>query len=153
MKYILLLFPLFSFAQTKKTSDHPFEGAKKIVVLVKDTTGIFEKVENSLLNSGYTFTVADKNDKFLVTDLKTQKDGTRMKIRAHVRDSSVVFDGFYPLDDNDNGGTLISVNGQSETRKPESVIYKGQKGSPFMNAWQELTRAASAIGGKRIYSE
>jgi hypothetical protein len=131
MKNLLLLL-LITFASVSAYSQIP-EKANTITVTLPDSATVNEKVLKVLASKDYT--IKDANKSVINTTAKTLKGNTRVSISAKIKGAEVSLTGLI----------LIATEGSKR------VEYKGAKGTPFMNAWEEMDKVAKALGGKVKY--
>jgi hypothetical protein len=127
---LLLLCPLFSFAQSK--------GDTKIIVTT-DSTGLFNKVAMVLYESGYSLAQKDEALKFMASNEKILR-WANVKVNALVKGNEVILSGVFD--------PVVSV-----ITDPEPIVYRGMKGSIYRTTFAELQAIADKIGGQIRYSK
>ena len=134
MKKLLLLFFLTFSATLLFGQDIP-EKANTIVVTFADSSNLQEKISKVFTEKDYKVKTTSKTAKKIVTGPKTLKGDTRVALAADIKGAEVFLTG------------SIVVAAQSGMK----VEYKGKKGTPIMNAWEEMDKVAKALGGKITY--
>ncbi|GAL85839.1 hypothetical protein MYP_3068 [Sporocytophaga myxococcoides] len=132
-KIILLMF--FCLLGTLGFSQAIPEKANTIVITLPDSNGVLDKVKEVFLEKDYTLK-AGKGTSKVVTNPKTLKGGkTRVNLIAEIKGAEVWLSG------------NISIAAQDGMK----IEYKGNKGTPIMDAWEELEKVAKAFGKKMKY--
>jgi hypothetical protein len=131
MKNLFLLF-FIAFSTVSGFSQIP-EKANTITITLPDSATANEKVLKVLASKDYT--IKDANKTVINTAAKTLKSNTRLSLTAKIKGAEVALTGFI----------LIATEGSKR------IEYKGVKGTPFMNAWEEMDKVAKALGGKVSY--
>jgi len=134
MKNLSLLLFFFLFGIMVGYSQGIPENANTITVTVADSNTVKEKVVNVLEKRGYTVN-SGKTAKVTTTAPMTLKNGTRVAYSVSYKGTEVLITGALP------------VAGQSGTK----IAYKGNKGTPMMNGWEEMTKIAKELGGSVKY--
>jgi hypothetical protein len=134
MKNLLVLLFMMAFGTiTGYTQDVP-EKANTVIVKVSDSITIREKIVSLLESKGYSVNSA-KTAKVITTAPRTLKNGTRVVYSFNVKGPEVFVTGSLP------------VAGQPGTQ----IAYKGNKGTPMMNGWEEMTKIAKELKGTIKY--
>jgi hypothetical protein len=132
-KIILLMF--FALIGTLGFSQAIPEKANTIVITLPDSNGVNDKVKEIFLEKDYTIRGGKATSK-VATNPKTLKGGkTRVSLVAEIKGAEVWLSG------------NISVAAQDGMR----IEYKGNKGTPIMDAWEEMEKVAKAFGKKLKY--
>lgn len=124
---VLLLFLFVMLVGNSYAQNIP-EKANTIIVTVDGDAA--DKVNKVLTKQGFTVKQDKKNPSLYNTDPKTIKNNTRVALSAEVNGNEVVIKG------------RITATGQSSL----PIEYKGAKGTAAMNAWEEMEKAAKALG-------
>lgn len=136
MKHLFSLLFLFLFSILTGYSQDVPEKANTIIVTVSDSLTIKEKIESILEGKGYTVNQG-KSSTLITTAPRTLKNGTRVSFKFEVKGSEVFITGFLP------------VAGQSGTQ----ISYQGNKGTPMMNGWEEMTKIAKELKSPLKYDK
>jgi hypothetical protein len=128
----------------------PFKGARKVSVLIKDTsTNLLDKVTIILFDKGFTIEQKDDKLKILSTkELPSKKWGTMSKIRIRINDTAIVFTSQIAINSAD---TFLGT--KESTKSFMDVYYGGSKKSPLREAWEQMVEIASQVGQSIIYSK
>ncbi len=124
MKNLLLLF-LFVFATTLSYAQDVPAKSNTIVITLADSNGVSDKVIKALKGRDYTVNTS-KNPNSLSTAARTLKNDTRVLFLVLIKGNEIALSGKLP------------VAGQSNM----PIEYKGSKGSPSMNGWDEMEKIA-----------
>lgn len=136
-KYVLLsLFSFFSITliHSQKKED------SKIVITVKDTVDMYEKVRTAFVRSN--FLVKDLNIADTIITYPTEFNGLYTTAFAIFNNNTVTLSGRYSL-------KKVDYFGYNSTSKDSKriIYYKGSK------TWRILMEVAKMIGGDIFYSE
>jgi hypothetical protein len=147
MKYLAFLTMFISpyFAPAQQA---PPKKASKIIVLIKDTTALLDKLALDLFDRRFTIDSRDNNLKYLVTKERTNSNGMMLtKIRAIVKDSSLILTSEMAL------ANEVTIMGVTTKQTFDPVTYTGMKKSYMMQAWNELDAIAHKFGNNIGYSK
>jgi hypothetical protein len=132
----LFLIPALSFAQQK--------GDSKIIVVASDTTNLLNRIAITFIDKGYSIEGKDPAIGYVASGEKTMKTvAASTKVRAIVKDSTIVFTGLCALD--------IKILDSERTFYPTS--YKTNKGNIFRTAWDEMYFIAKQFGTRISFSK
>lgn len=130
--FLLFVFIIFAgqaaFAQTVP------DKANTIVITLPDSNGVNEKVVKVFTSKDFTVKGSKTSPK-ISTGPKTLKGNTRVALVAEIKGADVML----------SGNIVVAAQGGMR------VEYKGNKGTPIMNAWEEMDKVAKAFGGKIKY--
>lgn len=143
MKIIFIL--ALSVCALLAHAQKPPKKSSKIVVSA-DTAGVFNKIVLSLYDLGYTIESRDDVNKFVLSGEK-EFGSYSIKMKALVKDSSIVFSGFMA------SNVSISIYGAKTERAFGSVYFGGMKGSPLRDAWEKLENFALSFGATISYGQ
>jgi hypothetical protein len=143
MKIKMILFGLFLICTCTALAQKNKE--KKIIVTVKDTAGLFNRVVHAFYEKEYTLDNKDNEAGFISTKEKTIQAGfpTEVKLRALIKDSVIIFSGEYKVN--------LAVMGQPPTF--DQIANWGMKGSAVRLSWEEMLFIAKQFGDKITYSK
>lgn len=144
---LAVLCLLASFAYSQST---PIKGAKKVIVLAKDSSNSFlDKVTLILFDKGFTIDQKDDKLKILSTkELPSKKWGTMSKIRIRVIDTAIVLTSQIAINYD------YDILGLKESTKSfMDVEFKGSKKSAMREAWDQMVEIASQLGQSITYSK
>lgn len=111
------------------------EKANTIIITLPDSNGVLDKVKEVFSEKDYTLRSGKSTSK-VATNTKTLKGGkTRVNLVAEIKGAEVWL----------SGG--ISIAGQEGMK----IEYKGNKGTPIMDAWEEMEKVGKAFGKKLKY--
>ncbi len=130
--YLLLNLLLFMF-NISYSQEIPAK-ANTIVIAMPDSNNLNKKIMDVLAHNGYTIKSTSKVSSVTSTEPKTLKN-TRLTLNATTKGREVFLKG------------QIFIAGQESL----NLEYKGNKGTPIMNAWEEMEKVAKAMGGKLRY--
>jgi hypothetical protein len=140
VKYLLsnlfLICALGGYAQKKHET--------KIVVPVKDTAGIMQKVSDVLNEKG--FTVDQQTGKFVSTKERTVSKAsapTEMKVKAFLKDTALIFSGEFK----------VNITFMGSPPSFWDIENRGTKGSVFRVTWSEMENIAKEFGDKVQYEK
>jgi len=109
--------------------------ANTIVITLPDSNGVYDKVMEVLTEKDYTIR-AGKGTSKLATSPKTLKgEKTRVSLVAEIKGAEVWL----------SGNIVVAAQGGMK------IEYKGNKGTPIMDAWDEMEKVAKAFGRKLKY--
>ena len=134
MKHLLLLI-LTVFIGTWAYSQGIPEKANTIIITLPDSNQVQEKVLKALSDRDFPVTKPAKGATRITPGVKTVKNNTRVGLTADIKGAEVILTG------------KIIITGQGNL----NIEYKGSKGTPIMNAWEEMDKVAKALGGKIKY--
>ncbi len=132
MKNLFLLF-ITAFTATISYAQVP-EKSNAIVITIADSTTAVAKIQKVLADKDYTL-APSKNASVISTTAKTLKNGTRVAYNFKVKGNEIILKGNIP------------VSGQTSP----FISYQGKKGTPIMNAWEEMEKLAKLLGGTIKY--
>lgn len=133
MKNLLIVFILTFIYVTAYSQDIPAK-ANTITITLPDSNNVNEKISKVLTSKDYQVS-ASKSSSEISTAPKTLKNNTRVTLYAKIKGTEVVL----------TGKIVIAAQGSMP------IEYKGNKGTPIMNAWEEMDKVAKALGGKVKY--
>jgi hypothetical protein len=134
MKNLSVFIFFMIFGIIKGYSQGIPENANTIIVTVADSNTVKEKIVSVLEKRGYTIN-SGKTSKVTTTAPMTLKNGTRVTYSISYKGAEVFLTGSLP------------VAGQAGTK----IAYKGNKGTPMMNGWEEMNKIAKEFGGSVKY--
>lgn len=134
MRNLVLLFAFIVFTNVLGNAQNIPAKSNAIVVTFPDSNKVSDKIVKVLTGKEYTINQG-KNPSNITTAAKTLKSNTRVVWNAQLKGAEVVLTG------------KIVVAGQGSM----TIEYKGTKGTPMMNAWEEMDKIAKAFGGKMSY--
>ena len=129
----LLLLSIVAFTTVLGYAQGP-EKANAIIITMPDSNTISDKVLKILTSKDYTINKG-KNASIITTAPKTLKSNTRVVLNAQLKGVDIIL----------TGKVVIAAQGSM------TVDNKGTKGTPIMNAWEEMDKIAKAFGGKVKY--
>ncbi|HSZ24562.1 MAG TPA: hypothetical protein VK766_02530 [Cytophagaceae bacterium] len=134
MKSLVLLFAFIVFVNVIGNAQDIPAKSNAIVVVLPDSNKVSDKILKVLTAKEYTITPG-KNPSVITTAAKTLKSNTRVVWNVNIKGAEVILTG------------KIVVAGQGSM----TIEYKGTKGTPMMNGWEEMDKIAKALGGKVSY--
>jgi hypothetical protein len=112
----------------------------KIIITISDSTGIYEKVKHSLVNTD--FMVKDNGNRDTLITYSREYDGIYCMARAVINGYTITLTGSYGLKKMDDWGYT-----QSPKSYNRIIYYKGSKG------WKLLMQVANRLGGQITYGK
>jgi hypothetical protein len=112
----------------------------KIIIVINDSTGIYEKVKYSLVNCD--FMVKDNGDRDTLTTYPREYDGIYCMAKAIIKSDTIILTGAFGLKKIDDWGYT-----QSPKNYNRIIYYKGSKG------WKLLMQVANRMSGQITYSK
>jgi hypothetical protein len=103
---------------------------------------LYGRITEILFENGYGILNSDKSIATITTTNKPIKAGA-VKLNFLIKDSKVSVRG-------DLYGISIEINGVTDNG-PSIVDFRGMKGSPALNAWNEMQKIADLIPGTKVY--
>jgi hypothetical protein len=131
----LLLILLLTFAAKFGYAQNIFPKSNTIIITTSDSTDLSEKILRILLKNNYIVKDLSKTSKDITTEIKLIKNDTRISLNAKIKGAEIFL----------TGKVAIPTQGN------RPIEYKGNKGTPIMNAWDEMEKMAKAFGGKLKY--
>jgi hypothetical protein len=132
MKNLFLLF-IIAFANSYGLAQDIPAKANTITITLPDSNNVSDKLVDVLTKKDFIIKSADKSG--VSTTAKTLKNSSRISLDAKIKGTDIVLKG------------MILIASQSSM----PIEYKGAKGTPIMNAWEEMDKVAKALGGKVKY--
>ncbi len=133
MKKLLLSF-IIAFTTLLGYAQGIPEKTSTIIITMPDSNTVNEKVLKVLTSKDYTINKG-KNPLLITTAPKSLKGNVRVVLNAQLKGADIIL----------TGKIVIAAQGGM------AVEYKGTKGTPIMNAWEEMDKIAKAFGGKVAY--
>ncbi len=140
MKHLLLslfLIPVLCQAQEKKDS--------KIIVTVKDTTNLFNRLAGVFYKQEYTLDNKDQSAGFISTKEKSIKSSypVDVKMRALIEGNTVTI----------TGEVRLNVSVMNQPPSYDQIKFWGFKKSVARSAWEEMQKIADKLDGQISYSK
>jgi hypothetical protein len=129
----LLLLSIVAFTTVLGYAQGP-EKANAIIITMPDSNTISDKVLKILTSKDYIINKG-KNASVITTMPKALKSNTRLALNAQLKGADIIL----------TGKLVIAAQGSM------TVNNNGTKGTPVMNAWEEMDKIAKAFGGKVKY--
>jgi hypothetical protein len=130
-----LLVLLIIFTGTLGYAQNIFPKSNTIVITTSDSTDLSEKILRILMKNNYIVKDLNKTSKDITTEIKLVKGDTKVSLNTKIKGAEIILTG--------------KVNIPTQGNRP--IEYKGNKGTPIMNAWDEMEKMAKAFGGKLKY--
>jgi hypothetical protein len=112
-----------------------FPKSNTIIITTSDSTDLSEKILRILIKNNYIVKDLNKASKDITTEIKLIKNDTKLSLNAKIKGAEIIL----------TGKVAIPTQGN------RPIEYKGNKGTPIMNAWDEMEKMAKAFGGKLKY--
>jgi hypothetical protein len=130
-----LLLALFCLIGIAGFSQGIPEKANTIIITYPDSNRVYDKVMSVLTEKEY-IVKGNKSTTKIITSPKTLKGGkTRVSLVVEIKGAEVWLSG------------NIVVAAQDNLK----IEYKGNRGTPIMDAWEEMDKVGKALGRKLKY--
>jgi hypothetical protein len=153
-KVFLTLFSFISFicyaqddlnyTPEKKVGDIPKKANTIIIADSLPKMELYAKISDLLFENGYGILSSDKELGNITTTEKSFKNGV-VKLTFLIKDNRILMRGHYRDD------FTLDLGGVSSGPEWAEIKYYGMKKSITMNAWDEMSKFANAIPGKKEY--
>lgn len=120
---------------------------KANTIIVTDTINrdeFYNKITIILFENGYGIFNTSKEQGIISTSEKSYKNGV-IKLNILIRDKQVLIRGDF------KSSISINFGGVTSEASWEVIENKGQKNSPYKNAWEEMKKLTDAISGSKEY--
>lgn len=141
MKYFLIIFFLIPFAAFSQESKEPFKKANAILIKTSlPAEEAFRMVGQTIIEAGYGIKNSDKDFFSINSEPKPFRYG-QLELTMSVTG-------------NDNA--VVRITGKYQTGIINdlytTVDFRGMKGSPAKEAWEEMQKVAEKIEGEKVYT-